>query len=59
LLLFFETIVIFFKKNRMQGLAGELRETLGRECLEEAYLAAKDGREEAQILKRTLYGCFI
>ena len=43
----------------MQGLAGELRETLGRECLEEAYLAAKDGREEAQILKRTLYGCFI
>ena len=43
----------------MQGLAGELRETLGRACLEEAYLAAKNGQEEAQMLKSTLYGGFI
>jgi hypothetical protein len=43
----------------MQELAGELRETLGRACLEEAYLAAKDGREEAQILKRTLWWLYI
>jgi hypothetical protein len=43
----------------MQGLAGELRETLGRAGLEEAYLAAKNGREEAQMLKRALYSGFI
>jgi hypothetical protein len=32
--------------ERMQRIAVELSQTLGRACLEEAYLAAKDGREE-------------